>query len=102
MLPFPPSDPAAITAEIDVVGIHMRRFREFRPIWSPIMAQSLASQALSRVSMQLIPVTLLTAAVQTLNAPDVSSSSQDIALATAIFFMRAAFLVTRSPVTFPE
>ena len=43
-----------------------------------------------------IPLTTLIAAVQTLNVPNVSSSSRDLALA-ALCFVRAAFLSARFP-----
>ena len=46
--------------------------------------------------MRPIPLTPLTAAMRTLNVPNVSSSSQDLTLAT-LCFMRPAFLAARSP-----
>ena len=46
--------------------------------------------------MWLIPLTPLTTAVRTLNVPNVSSSSQDLALA-ALCFLRADFLSARFP-----
>ena len=59
-------------------------------------SQPFAAQGLSRVSMCPIPLTPLTAAVQTLNVPNVSSSSRDLALAT-LCFLRADFLSARFP-----
>ena len=46
--------------------------------------------------MWLIPLTLLTAAVRTLNVPNVSSSSRDLVLAD-LCFLRADFLSPRLP-----
>ena len=46
--------------------------------------------------MRPIPFTTLTAAVRTLNLPNVSSSSRDLALA-ALCFLRAAFLSAHFP-----
>ena len=46
--------------------------------------------------MYPIPLTPLTAAVRTLNVPNVSSSSRDLALAT-LCFLRADFLSARFP-----
>ena len=46
--------------------------------------------------MQPIPSASLTAAVRTLNVPNVSSSSRDLALVT-LCFVRVAFLSARSP-----
>ena len=63
---------------------------------SPITSQPFAAQGLSRVSMRPTPLTPLTAAVRTLNVPNVSSSSRDLALA-ALCFMRATFLSARLP-----
>ena len=52
--------------------------------------------------MRPIPLTLLTAAVRTLNVPNVSSASRDLALAV-LCLMRAAFLsASASPVAFSE
>ena len=62
---------------------------------SPITSQPFAAQGLSRVSMWSIPLTPLTA-LRTLHAPNVSSSSRDLALA-ALCFMRTAFLSARPP-----
>ena len=63
---------------------------------NPMTSQSFAAQVLSRVSMWPIPLTPLTAAVRTLNVPNVSSSSRDLALA-ALCFLRADFLSARFP-----
>ena len=63
---------------------------------NPITSQPFAAQVLSRVSMWPIPLTPLTAAVRTLNVPNVSSSSRDLALA-ALCFLRADFLSARFP-----
>ena len=63
---------------------------------NPMTSQPFAAQVLSRVSMWPIPLTPLTAAVRTLNVPNVSSSSQDLALA-ALCFLRADFLSPRFP-----
>ena len=62
----------------------------------PLKSQPFPAQDLSRVSVWPIPLTPLTAAVQTLNVPNVSSSSRDLAL-VALCFMWAAFLSARSP-----
>ena len=66
---------------------------------SPITSEPLAAQGLSRVSMLTIPLAPLTAAVRTLNVPNVSSSSRDLALA-ALCFLRAAFFSARYPRSF--
>ena len=58
--------------------------------------QPFAAQVLSRVGMWPIPLTPLTTAVRSLNVPNVSSSSRDLALA-ALWFLRADFLSTRFP-----
>ena len=58
---------------------------------SPMTSQPFAAQGLSRVSMCPIPLTPLTAAVQKLNVPNVSSFSRDLALA-ALRFLRVDFL----------
>ena len=63
---------------------------------NPMTSQPFAAQVLSRVSMCPIPLTPLTAAVRTLNVPNVSSSSRDLALA-ALCFLRADFLFARFP-----
>ena len=97
MLPFPGLDPAAITAEKDGVS-RCRHFWSsvFLVSCSPMTSQPFAAQGLSRVSMCPIPLTPLTAAVRTLNVPNVSSSSRDLALAT-LCFLRADFLSARFP-----
>ena len=65
-------------------------------------SQPFAAQVLSRVSMWPIPSTSLTAAaVRTLDVPNVSSSSRDLALA-ALRFLRADFLFVRFPFAFSE
>ena len=58
--------------------------------------QPFAAQGLSRVSMSTISLTPLTAAVRTLNVPNVRSFSRDLALA-ALCFLRAVFLSARCP-----
>ena len=63
---------------------------------NPMTSQPFAEQVLSRVSMCSIPLTPLTAAVRTLNVPNVSFSSRDLALA-ALCFLRAGFLSARFP-----
>ena len=63
---------------------------------NPMTSQPFAAQVLSRVSMWPIPLTSLTAAARTLNVPNVSSSSRDLALA-ALCFLRADFLSARFP-----
>ena len=68
---------------------------------SPMTSQTFAAQSLSRASMCPIPLTPLTAAVRTLNEPNVSSFSQALALA-ALCFLRADFLSARFPVPFSE
>ena len=68
---------------------------------NPMTSQPFAAQVLSRVSMWPIPLTPLTAAVRTLNVPNVSSSSRDLALA-ALCFLRADFLSPHFPVVFSE
>ena len=62
----------------------------------PLKSQPFAAQDLSRVSVWPVLLTPLTAAVQTLNVPNVSSSSRDLAL-VALCFMWTAFLSARSP-----
>ena len=64
-------------------------------------SQPFAAQVISRVSMCPIPLTPLTAAVQTLNVPNVSSSSRDLAL-VALCFLLTDFLSAASPVAFFE
>ena len=61
-----------------------------------ITSQPFAAQGFSRVSMWPILLMPLTAAVRTLNMPNVISSSRDLALA-ALCYMRVAFLTTRLP-----
>ena len=56
----------------------------------PTTSQPFAARGLSRVSMCPIPLTPLTAAVRTLNVPNVSSSSRNLALA-ALCFLRVDF-----------
>ena len=63
---------------------------------NPMTSQPFTAQVLSRVSMRPIPSTPLTAAVRTLNVPNVGSSSRDLALA-ALCCLRADFLSTRFP-----
>ena len=63
---------------------------------NPMTSQPFAAQVLSRVLMWPIPSTPLTAAVRTLNVPNVSSSSRDLAL-VALCFLRADFLSARFP-----
>ena len=63
---------------------------------NPITSQPFAAQVLSRVSMWPIPLTPLTDVVRTLNVPNVSSSSRDLALA-ALCMLRAYFLSPRFP-----
>ena len=82
MLPFSSFDAAAITAKNDAVS----RCHEFGSSVPFGLLQSnnftiLCSTGSQQVSMWLIPLTPLIAAVQTLNVPNVSSSSRDLALA---------------------
>ena len=63
---------------------------------NPMTSQLFATQVLSRVSMCPIPLTPLTAAVRTLDVPNVSSSSRDLAL-VALCFLRTDFLSARFP-----
>ena len=58
---------------------------------NPMTSQPFAAQVLSRVSMCPIPLTPLTSAMRTLNVPNVSSSSRDLAL-VALCFLRTDFL----------
>ena len=64
----------------------------------PMTSQPMAAQLLSRVSMWPIP---LTAAVRTLNVPNVSLSSRDLALA-ALCLLRADFPPPASPVAYEQ
>ena len=65
-------------------------------------SQPFAAQVLSRVFVWPIPLTPLTAAVRTLNVPNVSSFSRDLALA-ALCFLRAGWgSPPASPVAIPE
>ena len=59
-------------------------------------SQPFAAQVLSRLSMWPIPLTPLTAAMRTLNVPNVSSSSRHLALA-ALCVLWADFLSARFP-----
>ena len=68
---------------------------------NPMTSQPFAVQLLSRVSIYPIPLTPLTAAVRTLNVPNVSSSSRDLAL-VALCFLRTDFLSARFPRHFFE
>ena len=71
MLPFPSLNPTAITAEKDAVS----RCDDFGiSVPFPMTSQPFAAQSLSRVPMCSIPLTPSTAAVRTLNVPNVSSS----------------------------
>ena len=63
---------------------------------SPMTSQPFTAQSLSRVSICPIPFKPLTAAVRTLNVPNVSFSNRDLALA-ALCFLRADFLSARFP-----
>ena len=63
---------------------------------NPMTSQPFAAPVLSRVSMCLIPLTPSTAAVRTLNVPNVRSSSRDLAL-VAFWFLRTDFLSARFP-----
>ena len=97
MLPFPAFDPAAITAEKDAVS----RYHSFGSSVPFGLLQSNNVTTLCNTGSQqgvdvADTVTPLTAAVRTLNVPNVSSSSRDLALA-ALCFMRAAFLSARFP-----
>ena len=62
---------------------------------NPMTSQPFAAQVLSRMPIWSIPLTPLTAAVRTLNVPNVSSSSRDLAL-EALCFLRADYLSARS------
>ena len=64
--------------------------------YSPMTSQPFTEQSLSRASICPIPLKPLTAAVRTLNVPNVSFSSRDLALA-ALCFLRADFLSARFP-----
>ena len=68
---------------------------------NPMTSQPFAAQVLSRVSMCPILLTPLTAAVRTLNVPNVSSSSRDLALAASCF-LRTDFLPARFPCPFSD
>ena len=100
MLRFSAFDPASITAEIDALS----RCHDFgRSVPFGLLQSNnvtpFAAQGLTRVSMWPIPLTPLTAAVRTLNVPNASSSSRDLALA-ALCFMQA--FVSASPVAFSK
>ena len=92
MQPFPAHNHATLTAEKDAVpGAKISEVPSLLVSCNPMTSQPFAAQVLSRVSMCLIPLTPLTAAVRTLNVPNVSSPSRDLALA-ALRFLRADFL----------
>ena len=101
MLPFPAFNRGTITTKKDAV-LRCRNFGSSVPfrLLQSNESQPLAAQVLSRVSMWPIPLMPLTAAVRTLNVPNVSSSGRDLALA-ALCFLRADFPAA-SPVTFYE
>ena len=101
MLPFPAFNRGTITTKKDAV-FRCRNFGSSVPfrLLQSNESQPLAAQVLSRVSMWPIRLMLLTAAVRTLNVPNVSSSGRDLALA-ALCFLRADFPAA-SPVTFYE
>ena len=73
-----------------------RKFRPFLVSCNPMASQPFAAQVLNRVLMWRIPLTPLTAAVRTLNVPNMSSSSRDLAL-VALCFLRTDFLFARFP-----
>ena len=68
---------------------------------NPMTSQPFAAQVLNRVSAWPIPLTPLTAAGRTLNVPNVSSFSRDLALA-ALWFCRRPSSPPASPVAFSE
>ena len=103
MLPFPALNHGTVTTKKDAVS-RCRNFGSSVPfglLQSDDVTTLFAVQVLSRVSMWPIPLTPLTAAVRTLNVPNVSSSSRDLALA-ALCFLRADFSPPAFPVAFSE
>ena len=97
MLPFPALNHDTITTKkTRYPDAEISKVPSLLVSCNPMTSQPFAAQVLSRVSMWPIPLTLLTTAVRTLNVPNVSSSSRDLAL-VALCFLRVGFLSARFP-----